>query len=332
MKGPEPPRLVAVSRRIVLVALLMASLLPVVPVAAQPPLVLLVPYPAGALSDIVARAVAPPLARVLERATIVENQGGAAGTVAARRVLGHAFDGGPLLQGSPNELILAPTALPGVGFVPRDFRMVQIIGSAPLVLVARADLPAASLAELIALAQEQTLERPLRYGSVGTGSLYHLLANRLAQRIEAPMVHVPYKGGAPMVQDLVRGIIDFAFQPANGPTLALADAGRLKLLGTLEASQDYSDDSRLGLLPRLGGDPRLEGFEFSIWSGYFVPAGVPDEVAGKFNEALARALQDGDVQRQLQAQGVRLWPAMSLDEARAFYHREIERYRDLARP
>ena len=108
------------------------------PACAQP-LVLLVPYPVGALSDSVARVVAPALARVLDRPVVVENLGGAGGALAARRALKAPADGELLLQGSPNELILAPMAQPSAGFVAGDFRMVQIIGSAPLVVVARVD-------------------------------------------------------------------------------------------------------------------------------------------------------------------------------------------------
>ncbi|RIK96003.1 MAG: ABC transporter substrate-binding protein [Burkholderiales bacterium] len=300
------------------------------PACAQPPLVLLVPYPVGALSDSVARVVAPALALVLDRPVVVENLGGAGGALAARRVLKTPADGELLLQGSPNELILAPMAQPSAGFIAGDFRMVQIIGSAPLVVVARADLPAASFGELIELARRSAANaQPLSYGSVGVGSLYHLLGRQLAQRLDVPMTHVPYTGGAPLMRDLAGGVVDFAIMPGAASTFALVDEGRLKLLGTLEPPQQQPRP-RLRSLPSLAGDSRMSGFSYSIWSGYFVRADTPPTLVQHLNEALAIALRDPQVRARLEAQGADPMPAMDPAAAQAFYQGEIGRYDALA--
>ncbi|MCD6679899.1 MAG: tripartite tricarboxylate transporter substrate binding protein [Burkholderiaceae bacterium] len=300
------------------------------PVRAQSPLVVLVPYPVGALSDGVARVVAPALARALDRPVVVENLGGAGGALAARRALKAPADGELLLQGSPNELILAPRAQPSAGFAAADFRMVQIIGSAPLVIVARADLPASSFGELAELASRSAPAQPLSYGSVGVGSLYHLLGRQLAQRLHVPMTHVPYSGGAPLMRDLAGGVVDFAILPAAVSTFALVDAGRLKLLGTLEPARAQQAKPRLRSLPSLAGDARMSDFTYSIWSGYFVRADTPSELAQRLNEALAIVLRDPQVIARIAAQGADPMPAMDLDESQAFYLREIARYDALA--
>ncbi len=297
---------------------------------AQPPLVVLVPYPVGALSDSVARVVAPALARVLDRPVVVENLGGAGGALAARRLLKAPADGELLLQGSPNELILAPMAQPAAGFAAGDFRMVQIIGSAPLVVVARADLPASSFDELIELARRSAQVQPLSYGSVGVGSLYHLLGRQLAQRLGVPMTHVPYPGGAPLMRDLAGGVVDFAILPAAASTFALVDEGRLKLLGTLEPAQHERARPRLRSLPSLAGDARMAGMSYSIWSGYFVRADTPPGLVQRLNDALAIALRDPLVRARLQAQGADPMPAMKSAAAQAFYSHEIARYESLA--
>lgn len=291
---------------------------------------LLVPYPVGALSDAVARVVAPALARVLARPVVVENLGGAGGALAARRALHAPADGELLLQGSPNELILAPMAQPSAGFDAADFRMVQIIGSAPLVVVARADLAASRFEELVELARRSARTRPLSYGSVGVGSLYHLLGRQVARRLDVPMTHVPYAGGAPLMRDLAAGVVDFAIIPAAASTFALVDAGRLKLLGTLEPARQHSARPQLRRLPNLAGDARLSGFTWSIWSGYFVRADTPPAVVQRLNEALAIALRDPQVRARLEAQGADPMRAMNPAAAQAFYSREIARHEALA--
>jgi len=300
-------------------------------VSARTPLVVLVPYPVGALSDSVARVVAPALQRVLDRPVIVENLGGAGGALAARRALDAPADGELLFQGSPNELILAPMARPSANFAATDFRMVQIIGSAPLVVVARASLSASTFGELAELARRSAPVRPLSYGSVGVGSLYHLLGRRLAQRLHVPMTHVPYTGGAPLVRDLAVGVVDFAILPAAASTFALVDEGRLKLIGTLEPPHRQGARPRLRSLPSLADDPRVPGFTYSIWSGYFVRADTSPEIVRRLNEALAIALRDPPVRARLEAQGADPMPAMTPAAAQAFYTDQIARYEALAR-
>jgi len=326
MTLPAPqPSFARALRRLPILMLAAACLLLASPAGALRPLVLLVPYPAGALSDSVARVVAPALASTLGQAVIVENLGGASGALAAGRAANAPADGELLLQGSPNELILAPEAQPDAGFAAEDFRMLQIIGSAPLLVVVRRDLPAATLGELLALARSDSADRPLSYGSVGVGSLYHLLARHLAERIGATMIHVPYRGGAPLLRDLVGGVIDFAILPAGARLLALAHEQRVRLLGTLEPARARTRRAALPALPSVATEAHLPDFTYSIWSGYFVRADTSLELAQHLNAALAVALREPQVRARIAAQGANPMPPMTLGQAQAYYERETAR-------
>ena len=143
------------------------------------PVTLMVPYSAGGLSDNIARRVNVPLAATLGQPAIIENLGGASGSIAAQKVVNAPSDGYMVFQGSPNELILAPMVT-GARLKAEDFRLVQAVGDGVMVFVARKDLPANSVDELVALARKSA-DRPLNYGSVGVGSLYHLILEKAQQ-------------------------------------------------------------------------------------------------------------------------------------------------------
>lgn len=156
---------------------------------------IMVPYPAGGASDAIARIVNTPLGQLLGQTVLVENLGGVSGALGAQKVLGAPANGQAIYQGSPNEVILAPLANTAVKFKSEDFELIQLICYAPIVLVARSDLSAQSIDELVTLARQSSKTKPLTYGSVGVGSMYHVLAEHMAQTIQANMDHVPYKGG-----------------------------------------------------------------------------------------------------------------------------------------
>ena len=176
------------------------------------PVNLMVPYPAGGLSDVIARLVERPLGKALNQMVIVENLGGVGGAIGAQKVLQSPADGLYLYQGSPNELILAPMALQAVKYKAEDFRFVQMVGSFPMAVLARKGLPANNIDELVALAKKQAAAgKPLTYGSVGIGSFYHVVGAHVAHTIGTEMTHVPYKGGAPLLLDMGGDMVDLTF-------------------------------------------------------------------------------------------------------------------------
>jgi tripartite-type tricarboxylate transporter receptor subunit TctC len=178
------------------------------------PVSLVVPYPAGGLSDIIARNVNGALGKQLGQSVIVENVAGGSGSIGATKVLTAAADGYQVFQGSPNELILAPLAISAIRFRSEDFRLVQMIATAQIAFLTRKDLPVSSVDEFIEHARKSAAAgRPLTFASVGVGSFYHLLGEYLSKRTGIPMVHVPYKGGQPAEQDLLAGEVDFFLAP-----------------------------------------------------------------------------------------------------------------------
>ena len=138
------------------------------------PVTLLVPYPAGGLSDVIARTVNNTLSKNLGQPVIVDNLGGASGAIAAQKVLNAPSDGQIIFQGSPNELILAPLAISAVKFKSEDFRLVQMISTAQIAFLARKDLPVSNVDEFLDYARKEAQAgRPITYASVGPGSFYH---------------------------------------------------------------------------------------------------------------------------------------------------------------
>ena len=160
-----------------------------------------VPYSAGGISDQQARTIAPHLSKALGQPVVIENLTGANGSIAAQKMLSSPVDGHSMMVVSPNETILAPLTITGLKYQAEDFRLLANGIAAPTALLARPTLDVNNLNELLAYA----VAKELRYGSVGLGSMPHLTAEDFRQRTGARLLHVPYRGGAPMIQDMMAG-------------------------------------------------------------------------------------------------------------------------------
>ena len=320
------------SRRTALLAtLLLAAGVATAQTAASKPLTLIVPYPAGGLSDAVARVIERPLGKALGQMVIVENIGGVGGAIAAQKMLAAPADGGMIYQGSPNELILTPMALQAVKYKSEDFRLLQIVGAAPMAVVVRKDLPAENIDEFVALARKSAAAgKPLTYGSVGVGSLYHVLGEHFAQQIEAPMTHVPYKGGAPLGQDLAGGVLDVSFITVGAQQVALAEQGRIKILGTL-APAGKVEAPFLKRYPSINDSKSVKSFNYTLWTGFFVPKATPEPVAQALHKALTTAMTDPEVIKQLELIGNVPLAPLSLTDAAKEYEAQAARYRAIAK-
>ncbi|MFN9766271.1 MAG: tripartite tricarboxylate transporter substrate-binding protein [Pseudomonadota bacterium] len=185
------------------------------------PVNLMVPYPAGGPSDAIARIFNTQLGKELGQQVLVENLGGVSGALAAQKVLAAPADGYYIFQGSPNEVILSPLANSAVKLKAEDFRLVHPVADAVMVFVTRKDLPVSSVDELIALARKSA-DKPLTYGSVGIGSLYHLILEQAQAQTRVQLNHGPYKGNAPLLQDIAGGQVDFAVLVYSAAMGALA--------------------------------------------------------------------------------------------------------------
>lgn len=287
---------------------------------------LMVPYPAGGPSDAIARIMNTPLGKELGQQVIVENLGGVSGALAAQKVLGAPADGHYLFQGSPNEVILAPLANAAVKVKAEDFRLVHPVAEATMVVVTRADLGVRSVDELIALARKAS-DRPLTYGSVGIGSLYHFILEDVQQRTGIKLQHVPYKGNAPLMQDLGGGQVDFAVLVYSAAMGALADQGRLRVIAQLGAQRS----ELLKNVPTVGEGESLKNFSYRIWTGFMVPRDTPEDVVQRLHGAIGKALQDPGVRSQLAAQTQLAAAPVSLADAARFFEDETAHYRALAK-
>ena len=322
-------------RRLCQAAFLTAATLASFSAAAQAfpnkPVNMMVPYPAGGLSDVIARMVERPLTKALGQQVLVENLGGVAGALGAQKVLGAPSDGYYIYQGSPNELILAPLALSAVKYKSEDFRLVQMIGTFPIAVIARPNLEANTIDELVALAKKRSSEgKPLTYGSVGIGSFYHVLGGHFANLIGAEMTHVPYKGGAPMLQDMGGDMVDVAFFVVGEQTIGLADQKRLKVLATL-AQSGKPEAEFLKKFPAVNDSKSVKNFAYNIWTGYFVKKDTPEPVVQALHKALNTTLGDAEMRAQLTKLGGALPVIRTLPELEKDYAAQTANFRASAK-
>ncbi len=294
---------------------------------AAKPINLMVPYPAGGPSDAIARIMNNALGKELGQQVLVENLGGVSGALGAQKVLAAPADGQYIFQGSPNEVILAPLANAAVKLRTEDFRLVHPVADAVMVFVTRKDLPVNSVDELIALARKPPGGKPLTYGSVGIGSLYHLILESVQAQTGVQLDHIPYKGNAPLLQDIGGGQVDFAVLVYSAAMGALADQGRLKVIGQLGAQRS----ELLKNLPTASEGQALKNFSYKIWTGFMVPKSTPEDLVVKLHGAIGRALQDPGVRAQLAAQTQHPSAPMTLAESAKFFEAETARYRGIAR-
>jgi tripartite-type tricarboxylate transporter receptor subunit TctC len=292
------------------------------------PVTLMVPYPPGGVSDVIARTLNNTLAKHLGQPVVVENLGGANGAIAAQKVLSSPADGYIIFQGSPNELILGPLVMSSVKFKSEDFRLVQAITVNPLMMFGRKDLPANNGDELLAYAAKTAKEgKPLTYASVGPGSLYHLLGEHLSKVSNIPMTHVPYKGGAPAVQDLMAGQVDVFITPYGKAQIEMVGQGRLKAVAALSADRQAALASAVPLQDAKG----LKGFVFDTWAGYFVHKDTPEPVVQALHKALSEVANDPTVRAALEGQSMIVPRPQPLATMTKFYADGTAKYRAIAK-
>jgi len=288
---------------------------------------LVVPYPPGGVSDVLARSIAPALAGALRRPVVVENVSGASGSIGAARVLANAADGSHILVGSATETVLAPVTIRSPKYGAADFRLLAIVYFAPLALYAKPDLDARSVDDLARLARRAG-SRPLTYGSPGTGSLYHIVTEKLRAMLGIQAVHVPYRGGAPMLQDLVAGTIDFTLLPQDNVLGAMVDSGKLRMIGVTAEHRS----ARRAEVPTFDESTSARGFGHpSAWVGLFVSKAVPHPIAEQLHRTLSQVLAQAQTRQALESTGGSVPEVMSLPEADAFYAQEVRNLQDLAK-
>lgn len=291
---------------------------------ADKPLSLIVPYPAGGASDSSARLFGVHIAHALGQQVIVENVGGGTGMLGARRVLASPPDGYTFLHGSANEIILSPFLNRAARYKPQDFRLTQPTSEAIIVLLARTDLPVATVDEFITYATRPGAE-PLTYGSVGIGSLYHIMVEYLGRRIGAEFLHVPYRGAAPALQDLIGRQVDFAVLPYQQAMEGMAAQQQLKILTT------FSDrlPAPLSGLPLISQSKAIPDFTYTIAAGYYVRRDTPEQAVAILRKAVGYALEQPDLRERMEAEGRLLLQPMDQRDADAYAEAQVVKYQEM---
>jgi tripartite-type tricarboxylate transporter receptor subunit TctC len=270
---------------IVIAALLMAGL---APVRAQDypsrSITVIVPFPAGGASDVVARIVGNQMSKILGQPVIIENVAGAGGTIGSARAAAAAPDGYTLLAAAMGSHVAAPVLTPNVKYDPLlDFVPIGITAHSPAVVIARKDFPARDLKEFVAALRQQGDAVRQAHGGIGASS--HMACLLFTEQIGAKPTLVAYRGSGPALNDLVGGHVDFMCEQS----VSVAES---VLAGTVKAYA-VSAPERLAMLPDVP-TAREAGvnYEMSIWAGLFAPKGVPPEVVAKLADALDKALDE----------------------------------------
>lgn len=261
------------------------------------PIRLIVPYPAGGSTDIMARALQEPVAKILGQPIIIDNRGGAAGTTGANEAARSDPDGYTLLFANNGPISIAPLLQKGVDFDPlKSFAPVSLVSTAPLVLVATENVPAKDVAGLIAYAKAQS--KPMLYASAGPGSLGHLSTERFLNQAGLQMVHVPYRGQAPTTLAIFTAEVDILLTTTSDTLNEHIKSGKVKLLGV---SSPGASPVAPGAAP-IGN--ALKGFAVETWFGILAPAGTPPEVINRLNAALSTVLATPQIRDRFLAYGV----------------------------
>jgi tripartite-type tricarboxylate transporter receptor subunit TctC len=292
------------------------------------PVMLMVPYPAGGLSDNIARRVNVPLGAALGQPAIVDNLGGGSGSIAAQKVLNGPSDGYMVFQGSPNELILAPLAISAIKYKPESFRQIHRIALAPMAIFVRPGFPAKTADELAAHAVKVAKEgKPMTYASVGMGSFYHLLGAKMSKDLGVEMTHVPYKGAADAQRDLFTDLVDIFITPYGVAQVELVKQGKLRALAVLTPARQRL----MPEVPSTTESKALKNFTAEIGTGYFVKRDTPEPVVQALHQALQKTLGDTQLRAGLFAMGQETSPLQTLAEADQAYKAEISAYQAIAK-
>lgn len=255
------------------------------------PVRVVVPFAAGGSNDIVARLLTHKMSMALHQPFVVDNRGGAGGNIGTALVAKAAPDGYTLLSGGMGSLVMNPA----IGRVPydtlRDFAPITLIARAPNVLVVHPSLPVRTVTDLIALARSRPGQ--LNYASGGVGSTPHLSGALFAIMAGIDLTHIPYKGSAPAITDLIAGQVQLAF--AGIPTvLPNINQGRLKAL----AVTGLERAPQLPNVPTVN-ESGLKGYEVNPWYGLLAPAGTPAAIVDRLQSECTKALKDAGIREQL---------------------------------
>jgi len=283
------------------------------------PIHLIVSFPPGGTGDISGRIVANQLSIELGQSIVVENRSGAGGTIGARDVVNAAPDGYTLTVGQTPEIAVNPYFMKDVGYDPlKDLQPIALAGVVPLALVVPPDSPFSTVAQWVAALRAN---QPLTIASAGIGTPGHLAGELLKLKLDHKLVHVPYKGAGPALNDVAGSHVDFYF-PGYPGAVPLMQGGKIKMLAISTAKRSPLAPD----MPTVAEATGLANFDFTLWAGFFGPRALPMDIATRLNGAINKVILEPDIKARLQETGAAV-SAISINQFTAFVRGEIERYR-----
>lgn len=283
------------------------------------PIKFVVPYPAGGPTDILARVIADFLGKDLKQATVIENRPGAQGAIGAEFVARADPDGYTLLVPAGSMIVQNPLLYKKLSYDPaRDFRMLALVTDFPVLMEVHPSVPAKTIAEFVAYARQNPGK--LNFGSAGTGGTIHLAGEMFKRMAGIEMTHVPYKGAAPALTDLMAGNIQVMFDSVS-TGLPAVRSGLLRALGV-------SSEQRFRELPDVPtiAESGYPDYLVSVWYGVVAPAKLPDDVAQKLTDSLNRAMNDEVFRATLEKIGYTVFRPRSAAEVKQFIDADRARW------
>ena len=287
------------------------------------PVHLIVAYSPGGTGDVVARIIADKLTPALGQTVVVENRPGATGAIGATAVLQAPADGHTLLVGQTGEVAVNQYWMKSLTYEPSDLIPVALATVVPLALAVPGKAPYATMAEMLkAIA---TSGKPFSFASAGIGTPGHLAGEYLSAKLPGKLVHVPYKGAGPALNDIIGGHVDMYF-PGFPPVMPMMKEGTVKVLAVSSLKRsDAAPD-----IPTVAEATGFPDFDFTLWQGFFAPKGTPADVIARLNTEINKVLADPGTRQKLLDAGANVEP-MSIEKFNAFVTAEREKYRRVIR-
>lgn len=310
-------------RWIMAAALALAAL----PASAQPfpsrPVHVIVAYAPGGTGDVVARIVADKLGPALGQSVVVENRAGATGAIGATVVLQAPPDGHTLLLGQTGEVVVNPYWMKVLTYEPKDLVPIALATVVPLALAVPGSAPYTTMDGM--LKAMHTSGKQFSFASAGTGTPGHLAGEYLSAKLPGKLVHVPYKGAGPALNDIIGGHVDIYF-PGFPPVMPLMKAGTVKVLAVSSAARSQAAPE----IPTVAEATGFSDFDFTLWQGFFAPKGTPQEVIARLNVEINKILAEPETRQKLLDAGANVVP-QSIGEFTAFVQAEREKYERIIR-
>ena len=282
------------------------------------PIHLIVNFAPGGAGDILGRIIGNQLGIELHQSVIVENRAGAGGTIGARDVVNAPPDGYTLTVGQTPEIAINPYFMKNVGYDPlKDLQPVALAGVMPLVLAVPAKSPYTTGAEWAAALRAH---KPMTFASAGVGTPGHLAGELLKLKLDSKLVHVPYKGAGPALNDVAAGQVDFYF-PAFPSAVPLSQGGKIKLLAVSTVKRSTASPE----IPTVAELTGISNFDFPLWVGFFGPHGMPMDVTQKLNTTINKIILEPAINTKLKAIGPEV-QALSIDQFSSFVRTDIAKY------